>query len=47
MTNDSKTKPQEQDTVDAETREDPENRELTMEESAALTGGNGSGDDSN
>ena len=41
MTSDSKTKPEAQDTVDAETPDDSENRELTKEELATLTGGNG------
>ena len=39
MTSDSKTKPEAQDTVDAETPDDSENRELTKEELATLTGG--------
>ena len=42
MTSDSKTKPEAQDTVDAETPDDSKNRELTLEELAAVTGG---GDD--
>ena len=45
MTSDSKTKPEAQDTVDAETPDDSENRELTKEELATLTGGNGSSND--
>ena len=46
MTSDSKTKPEAQDTVDAETPDDSENRELTMEELAAVTGGDGEDGDS-
>ena len=39
MTSRPKTKPFEQDAVNAETPEDPENRELSMEELAIVTGG--------
>jgi hypothetical protein len=46
MTSDPKIKPEEQDTVDAETPEDPENEKLTLEELAAVTGGDGDEDDS-
>ena len=45
MTSDSKTKPEAQDTVDAETPDDSKNRELTLEELAAVTGGDGEDDD--
>ena len=45
MTSDSKTKPEDQDTVDTETPEDPKNRKLTMEELASVTGGDGDNDD--
>ena len=44
MDSDPKTKPEEQDTVDAETSEDPENEKLTLEELAAVTGADGDGD---
>ena len=46
MTSDPKIKPEEQDTVDAETPEDPENEKLTLEELAAVTGGDGEEEDS-
>ena len=44
MTPDPKNKPEAPDTVDAETPEDPENRELSMEELAVVTGGDGDDD---
>jgi hypothetical protein len=44
MTSDPKIKPEEQDRVDAETPEDPENEKLTLEELAAVTGGDGEED---
>lgn len=44
ITSDPKIKPEEQDMVDAETPEDPENEKLTLEELAAVTGGDGEED---
>ena len=40
MTSDSKTKPEEQETVGDETSDDPKGRELTLEELASVSGGN-------
>ena len=45
MTPDPKTKPEEQETVGDETSDDPKGRELTLEELASVSGGNGDDDD--
>ena len=44
MTLDPKTESRKEDAVDAATRDDSEHRELTMEELAIVTGGNGDED---
>ena len=44
MTLNPKSKPEEQETVDADTPDDSKNRELTLEELAAVTGGDGEDD---
>ena len=44
MTSNPKTKPEEQVTVDDETPDDPKSRELTLEELASVSGGDGDED---
>ena len=45
MTSDPKTKPEDQETVGDETSDDPKSGELTLEELASVSGGDGSNED--